>query len=129
MSILTDIKPYILPDFRGVILPTFTVPADLKAAAGAAADCSNAEFLKQLCRVGFVAKLDQERGVFNFRKVLMIEPRHFSALAGLGRILLLYDKDEAALHAFEAALAINPYLDSVRDQVDRLRDRLSGQPI
>ena len=58
MSILTDIKPYILPDFRGVILPTFTVPADLKAAAGAAADCSNAEFLKQLCRVGFVAKLD-----------------------------------------------------------------------
>ncbi len=65
----------------------------------------------------------------DIQRVLVIEPRHFSALAGLGHILLLYDRDEAALHAFEAALAINPYLDAVRDEVMRLRDRLSGQPV
>lgn len=67
--------------------------------------------------------------VEDIQRVLTIEPRHFGALAGLGRILLLYDRDEAALHAFEAALAINPHLDAVREQVDHLQEKLAGVPI
>ncbi len=67
--------------------------------------------------------------VTDIERVLAIEPRHFGALAGLGRILVLYDQDEAALRAFEAALAINPHLQDVRVEAERLRDKLAGQPI
>ena len=65
----------------------------------------------------------------DLRQVLVIEPRHFSALAGLGRVLLLYDRQQAALRAFEAALAIDPHLDAIRDEAERLRDQLAGEPI
>ncbi len=69
------------------------------------------------------------KAVTDIERVLVIEPRHFGALAGLGRILMLYGQDKAALRAFEAALAINPHLDDVRDEADRLRATLAGQPI
>jgi hypothetical protein len=62
-------------------------------------------------------------------RVLAIEPRHFGALAGLGRILLHYDREEEALLAFDAALAVNPHLGAVRQEADRLRDKLLGVPI
>jgi len=65
----------------------------------------------------------------DLRQVLLIEPRQFSALAGLGRIFLLYDRQEAALRAFEAALELDPHLDAIRDEAERLRDQLAGEPI
>lgn len=72
---------------------------------------------------------EYSEAIEDIRRVLALEPRHFGALAGLGRILLLYDCDEAALVAFEAALAVNPYLDQVREQAGRLRNKLAGIPI
>ena len=65
----------------------------------------------------------------DLRQVLLIEPRHFGALTGIGRILLLYDREQAALRAFDEALELDPYLDAVRDQAERLRDHLTGEPI
>lgn len=67
--------------------------------------------------------------VIDIRRVLALEPRHFGALAGLGRILVLYDCDQAALVVFEAALAVNPYLDAVREEAVRLREKLAGIPV
>lgn len=57
MSLLSSIQPYTKLPFSGVILPEITISPELRAAAGATADCSNAEFLRQLCRNGFKAKL------------------------------------------------------------------------
>jgi tetratricopeptide (TPR) repeat protein len=65
----------------------------------------------------------------DIQHVLAIEPRHFGALVGLGQILLLYDLDEQALHAFQAALSVNPHLAAVRNRVERLQDKLAGTPI
>lgn len=64
--------------------------------------------------------------VADIRKTLMLEPRHFAALAGLGLVYLAVEEPAGALRAFEAALAINPHMEGVRDQVDKLRKQLAG---
>lgn len=67
--------------------------------------------------------------VADIRKTLMLEPRHFAALAGLGLVYLAVDEPAGALKAFEAALAINPHMSGVREQVDTLRRQLAGSPL
>ncbi|WP_247877980.1 tetratricopeptide repeat protein [Azospirillum sp. TSO22-1] len=64
--------------------------------------------------------------VADIGKTLALEPRHFAALAGLGLVYLAIDEPAGALKAFEAALAINPHMTGVRDQVDKLRKQLAG---
>lgn len=64
--------------------------------------------------------------VQDIRRVLLLEPRHFAALAGLGLVYLALDEPAGALRAFDAALAINPHLEGVRVQAARLRQRMAG---
>lgn len=71
---------------------------------------------------------DYGAAIADIQRVLILEPRHFGALAGLGRIFLELDEERAALSAFEAALAINPHLESAREQVEQLRESLAGVP-
>ncbi len=67
--------------------------------------------------------------VSDIEHVLILEPRHFGALAALGQVMLALDDKKAALEAFRAALEINPYLDDVRDQAEELEDEVAGTPI
>ncbi len=67
---------------------------------------------------------DYAGSVRDIKRTLALEPRHFGALAGLGAVYLLIANDRGALDAFEAILALNPYLDSVRKQVEALRGEL-----
>ncbi len=67
--------------------------------------------------------------VADIERVLALEPRHFGALAGLGRILLELEEKEAALQAFDAALALNPHLADIRRKSNDLREQLAGIPI
>ncbi|CAA7611323.1 putative TPR repeat-containing protein [Magnetospirillum sp. UT-4] len=67
--------------------------------------------------------------LIDIERVLALEPRHFGALAGLGRIFLELEDKQAALKAFEAALALNPHLDDVREESNDLREELAGVPI
>lgn len=72
---------------------------------------------------------DYGAAIADIEHVLVIEPRHFGALAGLGRIMLELEDKKSALRAFEAALAINPHLTDVRNQTEDLREQLAGVPI
>jgi tetratricopeptide (TPR) repeat protein len=71
---------------------------------------------------------DFEASVADIERTLQLEPRHFGALAGLGQVYLAMNKKAAALKAFEAALAINPKLESVQRTVTELKQELEGNP-
>jgi tetratricopeptide (TPR) repeat protein len=60
---------------------------------------------------------------------LVLEPRHFGALSGLGLIYLAIGDDLAALKALEAALKVNPCLPGARVQVEQLRRRVRRNSI
>ena len=72
---------------------------------------------------------DYSGAVIDLERTLALEPRHFGALAGLGRVFLALGRDKAALQAFRAALAINPHLDGVRSAVEVLEPKVEGMPI
>jgi tetratricopeptide (TPR) repeat protein len=62
----------------------------------------------------------------DLRQVLVLEPRHWVALAGLGMILEELGETEAALAAFEAALAIHPHEPDIHAAAGRLRQSAGG---
>jgi len=62
-------------------------------------------------------------------RTLELEPRHFGALSGLGLCNMELENDEAALDAFERALAINPHMEGVRANAELLRRRIEGKAI
>lgn len=72
---------------------------------------------------------DYAEAVNDIQRVLALEPRHFGALAGLGRIMLELENKKAALWAFDHALSINPHLVEVRDEAAQIREELAGLPI
>ena len=80
---------------------------------------ANAEYLRG----------NYDAAVQDIRRVLSLEPRHFGALAGLGLVYLAIDEPAGALKAFNAALAINPHLDGVRDQAMKIRQQMAGSAL
>src|SRR5216684_9192546 len=56
---------------------------------------------------------DYGRSLQDIQQVLIREPRHFGALAGLGMIMQDLGDNKRALDAFRRALAINPHMDKV----------------
>jgi len=69
---------------------------------------------------------DYRAAVNDLHHALLLEPRHFGALTGLGLIYLALNQPQPALRAFDAALALNPHLDKVRRQAEAIRARPSG---
>jgi cytochrome c-type biogenesis protein CcmH/NrfG len=59
-------------------------------------------------------------------RTLDLEPRHFGALSGLGQIEMLRGNGDAALLAFERALALHPRLPGIRALIDELNQRVRG---
>jgi tetratricopeptide (TPR) repeat protein len=60
-------------------------------------------------------------------QTLALEPRHFGALAGKGMVMLKLNRDQEALDAFRAALAVDPALISLQVQIRMLEDQLGGK--
>jgi tetratricopeptide (TPR) repeat protein len=67
--------------------------------------------------------------VADIAQTLRLNPRHFGALAGFGRILEETDKPEEALKVYRSALAIHPQLQGVKSAVERLEAKASGQEL
>ncbi|HTH97971.1 MAG TPA: tetratricopeptide repeat protein [Stellaceae bacterium] len=85
-----------------------------------AADPDFAEAWNRRAMVHFLNG-DNELAARDIARVLLLEPRHYGALSGLGQVLLQEGDRAGALTAFEAAMAYNPHLPSLRAIVERLR--------
>ncbi|HUN97838.1 MAG TPA: tetratricopeptide repeat protein [Bradyrhizobium sp.] len=72
---------------------------------------------------------DYARSLADLKQVLIREPRHFGALAGLGMIMQDLGDNKRALDAFRKALAIDPYLDKVPEMVKSLSEKVEGRDI
>ena len=72
---------------------------------------------------------DYTRSLQDIEQVLIREPRHFGALAGLGMIMQDLGDDKRALDAFRKALAINPHMDKVPELVKTLSEKVEGRDI
>ncbi|WP_158817725.1 hypothetical protein [Methylocapsa sp. S129] len=74
--------------------------------------------------------MDDERGsMADIARVLVLEPRHFGALSGMGMILERGGFNDDALRAYQRALEIAPQLASLRAAVERLTAAVRGQSL
>lgn len=60
---------------------------------------------------------------------LRLQPKHYGALSGLAIILESLDNEDGALEAYRAALAVHPHLEGAKAGVERLKEKVAGQPI
>src|SRR5271168_4415618 len=72
---------------------------------------------------------DYAHSLEDIEQVLVREPRHFGALAGLGMIMQDLGDDKRALDAFRKALAVDPYLEKVPELVKTLSEKVEGRDI
>jgi tetratricopeptide (TPR) repeat protein len=72
---------------------------------------------------------DYTRSMADLREVLALEPRHFSALAGMGAIFSATGDDKHAYEAYKKALGINPWLDEVKQAVEKMAPEYEGRDI
>ena len=77
----------------------------------------------------YYLKNDYVHSMEDIQQVLIREPRHFGALAGLGMIMQDIGDDRRALDAFRKALAVNPYLEKVPELVKTLSEKVEGRDI
>lgn len=64
---------------------------------------------------------NHRQSVADIKQTLVLEPRHFGALSGLGLIFMSAGRYEAALEAFNKVLEISPASDNARGSVARAR--------
>jgi len=60
-------------------------------------------------------------------RTLALNPRHFGAMQGLGRMLEEIDRKKDALDAYRAAFAIHPHRPGLEEAIERLEKDVSGQ--
>ncbi len=72
---------------------------------------------------------DAESSMRDIQQTLALEPRHFGALSGMALIFTERDRPAEAIKAYEAALAIDPFLPGIKDDIEMLKQRLKGEPL
>src|SRR5215470_18060078 len=77
----------------------------------------------------YYVKNDYARSLADIAQVLVREPRHFGALAGLGMIMQDLGDDKRALEIFRKALAVDPHMEKVPELVKTLTEKIEGRDI
>lgn len=72
---------------------------------------------------------DYGDSISDIEQVLIREPRHWGALAGLAMILVSLDRKEEALVVMDKALAVHPHLERMKERRDRLAKEVEGSDI
>lgn len=72
---------------------------------------------------------DYTASVADIERTLVLEPRHFGALSGLGLIYAHLGQEQAAVRAFTAALKINPHLPGASAYIEAIREKAAGRAI
>jgi tetratricopeptide (TPR) repeat protein len=72
---------------------------------------------------------DLDGAMTDINRVLLLEPRHFGALTGMGLILQREGFDKKALEVFNKALAIYPLAPDIRELIDKLTIEVEGRDI
>lgn len=62
-------------------------------------------------------------------QTILREPRHFGALSGLGLVETHLGNYEAALNAYEQAIALHPYLENYEEITTALKKLMAGEAI
>lgn len=74
-------------------------------------------------------KKDLGRSLADLRVVVAREPRHYTALAGLGLIFQDIGEEKRALDAYRRAVAINPHIQSIPEIMKKLEVKVDGRDI
>lgn len=98
--------------------------AFLSDAAKLAPDC--AEIWHQKAALAYESG-DKAQALRDIHEVLLREPRHFGALAALGMIYEEFGRDQAALMAYQEALAVHPFFQPAEAGVKRLGGKADGR--
>jgi tetratricopeptide (TPR) repeat protein len=78
-----------------------------------------AEGWHKLGALHFLLGRDEE-GLFELRRALELEPRHFAALGAVGEILFSGNDSRGATLAFAAALRLHPHMAGARERLAQL---------
>ena len=70
---------------------------------------------------------DYTASMKDIERTLVLEPRHFGAISGMGLIFMARGDEAVALRAFEQVLKIHPYARGAKTHVERLRKKLKAQ--
>lgn len=65
----------------------------------------------------------------DIRRTLALNPQHYGALAGLGSILEQLEREEPAMAAYRAALAVNPHQPELIEALTRLEQATGGMEL
>lgn len=63
---------------------------------------------------------------YDIAQTLILEPRHFGALSGLGLLELSAGNYDKALRAYEQAVAVNPHMGQANEMIESLTEKLRG---
>jgi tetratricopeptide (TPR) repeat protein len=78
--------------------------------------------------IHFILK-DEESAMRDIRQALAHEPRHFHALAGLGRLLQMMGQKKNAYLVYRRTLDVHPHFPDIAPMIERLKKESEGQPI
>jgi tetratricopeptide (TPR) repeat protein len=77
----------------------------------------------------YYMKKDLGRSLADLQQVLMREPRHFGAMAGLGLILQELGDDKRALDIYRRLMAVHPHMQRIPDMLKTLQTKVEGRDI
>ena len=70
-----------------------------------------------------------QSSIKDIKRVLVLEPRHFGALSGLGMCYEALGEEEAARDAYKLALNANPHLSRIGERIESLQESVRRKNI